>query len=257
MKIIKKEFKKLKNFIPKNSTIYLEIDLIRFKDFFLKHNKNTILKMLLKEFLKLKGKKGNLIVPAFTYSWGKGEKKKIFDINNTKPKTGMFPNFLLKQKGVLRTKDPMFSFFILGKNKKNLQEIGNSSFGKNSLFDKLDFNNTYLVSFGLNKFDPTFVHYVEERFDRECKKIKYRFLKKFEGFFKEKNTKKKSYFYCFSRNQKFKMRYNEANIKNILIKKKKLKIIKFFGFDVFIVKARDFLYEGLLGIKKNRFFFVK
>lgn len=257
MQKIKKEFKKLKTFFPKNCTIYLEIDLIKFRDFFLKNNKDIVLKTILKEFLDLKGKKGNLIVPAFTYSWGKNRKKKIFDINNTRPKTGMFPNFLFNQKGVLRTKDPMFSFLILGKDKKYLQKIGNSSFGKNSLFDKINLNETYLVSFGLNKFDPTFVHYVEEKFDTYCNKIKYRYIKKFKGFFLNSRKKFPSHFYCFSRNIKMNKSHNEKNIKKILLKKKKLKIVNFFGFEVYIVKAEDYFNAGITGMKKNRFFFAK
>ena len=163
----------------------------------------------------------------------------------------------MSKKEIVRTKDPMFSFLIYGNDKNKIKKIKNSSFGKNSLFDKLDLNNTYLVSFGLNKFDPTFVHYVEEKFDREYEKIKYRFSKKFDGFLIENDKKKKSSFYCFSRNLKFNKRYNENNIKKILIKRKKLKIFKFFGFDVFIVKARDFLFEGLKGMKNNKYFLVK
>ena len=69
------------------------------------------------------------------------------------------------------------SFFLLGKDSNKLQKIGRNSFGYNSLFEKINNNNTYLVSFGLNKFDPTFVHYVEEYFDSNIKKLKLMMLK--------------------------------------------------------------------------------
>ena len=39
--------------------------------------------------------------------------------------------------------------------------------------------NTKLISFGLNKFDPTFVHYVEQFFDQNIKN-KYRKRLKFK-----------------------------------------------------------------------------
>ena len=138
MKKLAKEFKKLRNYIPKNSTIYLEIDLIRLKDFFLNKNKNKVLEFILKEFKKIIGKKGNLIVPGFTYSWGKDSKKKIFDIKKTLPKTGIFPIFLISKTNVQRTKDPMFSFLILGKDRNKLKKIGRNSFGYNSLFEKIN-----------------------------------------------------------------------------------------------------------------------
>ncbi len=251
------EFNKIKSIIPKGSTIYLEIDLIRLKNFFYKKNYKVVLEFLLNEFKKIIGKNGNLIVPAFTYSWGKDNNKKIFDIKKTLPKTGMFPNFLFLKKEVLRTNDPMFSFLILGKDKKKLSTIGKSSFGKRSLFEKIDKDKTYLVSFGLERFDPTFVHYVEEYFDRNYKKINYRFSKKYNGLFKKHNKFKKDFFHSFSRNLKLNMFYNEKKIKKILLKKKKLKIVNFHSFEVFITLARDFFNEGILGMKNDQFFFVK
>lgn len=251
------EFNKFKSIIPKGSTIYLELDLIKLKDFFYKKNHKDVLEFLLNEFKKIIGKNGNLIVPAFTYSWGKDKKKKIFDIKKTLPKTGMFPNFLLLKKETIRTKDPMFSFLILGKDKKKLSTIGKSSFGEQSLFEKINKEKTYLISFGLDRFDPTFVHYVEEYYDRNYKKINYRFSKKYNGFFKKNNGLKKDFFYCFSRNLKLNMFYNEKKIKKVLQKKNKLKIINFCTCKVFITLAKDFFHEGILGMKKDQFFFVK
>ena len=246
----------MEHHIPKNSTIYLEIDLIRLKDFFLKHNNKKVLNFIFNQFKKIIGKKGNLIVPSFTYSWGKDSNTKIFDLKKTLPKTGVFPNFLMNKKKVLRTNDPMFSFLIYGKDRKKLSQIGNSSFGKNSLFEKINNNKTYLVSFGLNKFDPTFVHYVEEFFDRNFKTINYRYLKKYSGYFGI-NKKKKQTFYSFSRKYKSNKFYCEKNIKRVLISKKKIKIINFYKFKVFISTARNFFNEGIKGMESNPNFFVE
>ena len=176
MRKLTKEFAKISKVIPTGSNIYLEIELIRLKAFFVNYGSEKVLKKIFDEFKKIIGKKGNLIIPAFSYSWGDNEKKKIFSLKKTRPKTGLFPNYLLNKPGVVRTKDPMFSFLIFGKNKNYLKKIGNSSFGINSLYEKINSTNTYLVSFGLNKFDPTFVHYVEEYFNNNFKKIKYRFF---------------------------------------------------------------------------------
>jgi len=257
MKKLAKEFKKLRNYIPKNSTIYLEIDLIRLKDFFLNKNKNKVLEFILKEFKKIIGKKGNLIVPGFTYSWGKDSKKKIFDIKKTLPKTGIFPIFLISKTNVQRTKDPMFSFLILGKDRNKLKKIGRNSFGYNSLFEKINNNKTYLVSFGLNKFDPTFVHYVEEYFDSNIKKLKYRFSKKYNGYYQSGKKKEKDFFYSFSRDLKLNKYYSEKKIRKALIKKRQLKIINFYSFKVFISTAKNFFDAGIKGMKKDINFFVK
>ena len=53
------------------------------------------------------------------------------------------------------------------------------------------------------------------------------------------------------------MFYNEKKIKKILLKKKKLKIVNFHSFEVFITLARDFFNEGILGMKNDQFFFAK
>ena len=256
MKKLSKEFQKLKKVIPTGSNLYLEIDLIKLKDFFLKYGSNLVLKIIFQELKKIIGKNGNLIVPAFSYSWGDDKRNKIFKIKKTRPETGIFPNYLLNKSGVIRTKDPMFSFLIFGKDKNKLKNIGNSSFGKKSLYEKINNNKTYLVSFGLNKFDPTFVHYVEEYFDGNFEKINYRFLKKFSGFFERKSSKKK-HFFCFARNLKLNKFFDEKNIKSKLMKKKQLKKIIFNGFDVYITKAPFFFKAGIEGMKKNINFFVK
>ena len=60
-------------------------------------------------------------------------------------------------------------FKVFGKNSKNYSKIGNDSFGKKSLFEKINNKSTKLISFGLNRFDPTFVHYVEQFFDENFK----------------------------------------------------------------------------------------
>ncbi len=256
MRKLTKEFAKISKVIPTGSNIYLEIELIRLKAFFVNYGSEKVLKKIFDEFKKIIGKKGNLIIPAFSYSWGDNEKKKIFSLKKTRPKTGLFPNYLLNKPGVVRTKDPMFSFLIFGKNKNYLKKIGNSSFGINSLYEKINSTNTYLVSFGLNKFDPTFVHYVEEYFNNNFKKIKYRFLKKYEGFF-EKKTKNKKKFFSFSRNLRLNKFFNEKNIKKKLVEENKLKNINFLGFDVYIARASDFFLAGIKGMKKDINFFVK
>ena len=60
--------------------------------------------------------------------------------------------------------DPMFSVLIFGKNRKKYI-VSNDSFGPNSIFDKIFKENFKLISFGIDKFDPTFVHYVEQYFN--------------------------------------------------------------------------------------------
>ena len=89
---------------------------------------------------------------------GEKIKKTNFCEKKTEPETGIFSKFLFKNRQFVRTADPMFSFLIYGKDKSKLVKINNDSFGK-SIFHKINNSKTKLVSFGINRFDPTFVHF--------------------------------------------------------------------------------------------------
>tara|TARA_Y100000590_G_scaffold11478_1_gene14072 strand:- start:214 stop:1014 length:801 start_codon:yes stop_codon:yes gene_type:complete len=258
-KSIEKEFSRLSEFIFPSDVIYLEIDLMRFGKV-LNNNikKEDFLNFFFNLFKNLVGPKGHIIVPSFSYSWGDNQRNKLFDVKNTSSKTGIFPEYFRKAQGVHRTLDPMFSFLIYGKNSSFFTDIGNDSFGKNSLFEKIHNKKAKLVSFGLDKFDPTFVHYVEQYFDSNYSKIKYRYLKKFEGALIDKDGKKlNTAHYSFMRSLDSKVVYDETGIKESLKSKKKLQTIKIENGIINIANATDFFDLGIEGMKKNINFFSK
>ena len=115
-----------------------------------------------------------------------------------------------------------------------------------------------MISFGLNQFDPTFVHFVEQYYDENFSKLKYRYLKKFSGILidKKKKKKKKSFF-CFVRKSKNNMVFNGKKIQVNLTKKNKLNRINILNNDIYIVNSSDFFREGLVGLKKSKYFFCK
>tara|TARA_Y100000310_G_scaffold329978_1_gene400813 strand:+ start:642 stop:971 length:330 start_codon:yes stop_codon:yes gene_type:complete len=62
-------------------------------------NKNLLLtssNWILESLIELIGKKGNIFVPTYSYSFGK--KRKVFHIKSTDSTTGYFSNFFLKKK---------------------------------------------------------------------------------------------------------------------------------------------------------------
>lgn len=248
---------KLEKFIKKGDTIYLESDLLNLVIYFQKKNFKFPLRFFFNLLLKLIGKKGTLILPSFTYSWGKGKiKDKIFDKKKTKCSTGIFPEYVRNNMKIVRTNDPMFSFLIFGRNKNKFVKISNNSFGKNSLFEKINNEKTKLISFGLNKFDPTFVHYVEQYFNDNFKKILYRKSFRLRGFYRIFKRKTKGEFNCFLKIKNSKYTYSEKNIKKVLLRKKKLVSFNILNNTIFIVKAQDFFFEGIKGMKKNTKFFT-
>ena len=68
--------KKLKKYINKGDSLYIETDLSKFNNIFKDTiNKKDFVEFYLNIFRKLVGKNGTIICPSFSYSWGKDKKK--------------------------------------------------------------------------------------------------------------------------------------------------------------------------------------
>ncbi len=75
----------LSRYVKKDSIVNCEFDLAKFNQIAkISKNKNQFIKFFLDIFLELIGKKGTLIIPGFSYSWGKNKKKKNFSSRKNK-----------------------------------------------------------------------------------------------------------------------------------------------------------------------------
>jgi len=193
--------KKLSEYIDIGDTINLQIDTTRFGKLCKGFGKLEFLEAMFNIFYQLVGDKGNIIIPSFSYSWGMDSPKKFYDVNYTPSKVGIFPEYFRKRNDVTRTLDPMFSYCIFGKDKENLlKNNSKTSFGKGSLFEKIHNMPAKLISFGLKRYDPTFVHYCEQYFHENVEELNYRFIKKFEGTIVDYDGREfLDHHYCFSR----------------------------------------------------------
>lgn len=104
---------------------------------------------------------GTLIIPAYTDLLKNGD---TFDRQRSKPTTGALSNRVFKRKDFVRTKDPLHSVFVWGKNASEIIALKDkSTFGKNSIFGYLDRSNAKMVILDVDFQDSfTFVHYIEE-----------------------------------------------------------------------------------------------
>ena len=129
---------------------------------------------------------GIIIIPSFTYSWNEKKNFNKKKLCNEKI-LGPFPNYLIKNKKIIRSSNPNFSVIIINNsNQKNFvknltKSKSKSCFGKESIFDLL-YNNSkkkksYILLLGGAhndaEFRTTFIHYVEEKVG-----VQYRFIKK-------------------------------------------------------------------------------
>ena len=143
-------------------------------------NANNISKFILDATNEVLGSNGTILVPTYSYSFGKSYKKNlpVFNIKKTPSKIGSFSNFFIKQHGVIRSEDPMVSIAGMGPNaKKILKNIYTTSYGKNCVFEKiLKIKNAKCCSLGLGPNWIPFIHYCDW-----LNKAPFRYDKFFKG----------------------------------------------------------------------------
>ena len=163
--------------IEKGDVILLTSDIT---DLFLQCQENGEImdvNILLDNFQEAIGEEGTLLVP--TYNWGFCQGK-AFDYKKTPSKTGAFGNAALRRKDFTRTKHPIYSFAVWGKDAVKLAEMDNiESFGPDSPFaylEQVDAKNVFIGASLRNSF--TYIHYIEQKL-----KAPYRFSKVFRSHY--------------------------------------------------------------------------
>ena len=120
-------------------------------------NVNTIV-----ECLQSVLSEGTILIPAFTDNLVGGDE---FDWLKAKPTTGAVSNKVQRRKDFIRTKDPLHSYFVWGKDGDQvLSKNNNSTFGKDSAFAFFKEKNAKFVLLDVHLQDSlTYIHYVEEQ----------------------------------------------------------------------------------------------
>jgi aminoglycoside 3-N-acetyltransferase len=170
--------------IEKGDVILLTSDIT---DLFLtcqEHGEHFDPNILLDKFQEAIGTEGTFLVP--TYNWGFCQGK-TFDYRKTPSKTGALGNAALRRKDFLRTKHPIYSFAVWGKDADDLYAMENvDSFGADSPFaylEKADAKNVFIGSASMrNSF--TYIHYVEQQL-----RASYRFSKMFRSHYVDQDGK--------------------------------------------------------------------
>ena len=124
--------------------------------------------------LDVVGPDGTLVIPAFTYSFFKGE---TFDVEVTRSTVGVLGDVLRRRPGVMRSLDPNFSNVAIGRQAASLMHrSSNASFGADSFYDRLLRQDGQILLIGVDYTAlPLFMH-LEWRL-----KVPYRYEKSFEG----------------------------------------------------------------------------
>jgi aminoglycoside 3-N-acetyltransferase len=130
------------------------------------------------------GESGTLLFPTFNWDFCVG---KTFDYHKTPCKTGALGTAALKTPGFVRTRHPIYSFAVWGRDAERLCLTENiSSFGSDSPFAYLHKNGAKNLLIGVDmQHSFTFAHYAEET----CH-APYRYLKEFSADYTDENGRK-------------------------------------------------------------------
>lgn len=126
------------------------------------------------------GGAGTLVVPTFTYSFGRGE---IFSRDRSPSTAGVITEYFRHREDARRSANPMFSFAASG---RDALAYANSDaedcFGADAAFGLLHRSNAALVCLGCSFDRTTFVHHIEQAVG-----VDYRYFKVFEGVVEDRD----------------------------------------------------------------------
>lgn len=201
--------------------------------------------------LKIYFKNGTIIVPSFNFEYFT---KKKFNKYTTKSTLGIFENFFIKKRGVVRTNHPIFSICALGKNKKKiLQQDGLFSFGQNSPFNNFIQNKVVFLNIGIPfKETCTYLHHIEH-----LNGANHRYYKAVTGKVFENGRYINKVYYSFVRYNFIKARKAEYKIEKLLKKKKYLKEINDYKIYLSKVNAKDVFECANKALQINPSFFLE
>lgn len=144
------------------------------------------------------GPNGTILVPTYTFSFTRQE---VFDLQNTPSPGGPwstsvdFLEYVRKQPGVIRSRDPIHSVAGLGpKAHELLTDVPNTCFGKGSVHHRLKEADGKICTIGVGLHEASFRHHVEETVG-----VPFRFNKLFTGLIRENGELKKQGWLYFVR----------------------------------------------------------
>ncbi|MBQ6128383.1 MAG: DUF4910 domain-containing protein [Lachnospiraceae bacterium] len=170
--------------INKGDRVYVTSDVKGLLYEAMHHDDETDLNILIDGMIDIIGSEGSLVFPTFNWSFCGGTP---FDIRTTPAKTGSLCKIAMERSDFRRTKHPIYSFAVWGKDADDLCAMENkSSFGDDSPF-------AYMVEHGYRNLfidkdlehSFVFVHFAEQSVGNLHKS--YRYLKDFTGEYTDEN----------------------------------------------------------------------
>lgn len=181
--------KQIKGIMP-GDTIYVVSDILALSLAARENGERFDIQKFIDSILEQVGENGNVLIPTFNWGFCKGE---TFDIRKTVSKTGALGNAAMKRADFKRTKHPIYSFMVWGKDREYLANMDyQEGFGPGSVFEYMYEKKAKALVIGLPTLSGlTFIHYVEQ-----CVGVPYRYSKPFTANYIDENGNEGVRTYC-------------------------------------------------------------
>lgn len=161
--------------ISKGDTVYLVSDITKLGLEAYRNGERLDMNKIINVLMEMVGEEGNLLFPVFSWDFCRG---KGFDVRNTKSTCGSLTEASRRRTEFRRTKHPMYSFMVWGKDSDYLCGFDNiDSWGEDTIFEWLDTVDAKCLSLGVHTlYGFTGSHHMEQKIG-----VYYRYNKEFTG----------------------------------------------------------------------------
>lgn len=167
--------------IQKGDSVYLVSDVTKLGLEAYKNGERLDMNKIIDVLMEMVGEEGNLLFPVFSWDFCRG---KGFDIKTTKSTCGSLTEASRRRPEFKRTRHPLYSFMVWGKDTDYLCGLDNkNSWGNGTIFEWLGTVDAKCLSLGVHTlYGFTGSHHMEQTVG-----VSYRFDKAFTGEYKDEN----------------------------------------------------------------------
>lgn len=177
------------NEIGKGDIVYLISDVLNLAKQTAQNGERFDKNAFIDSILRKVGEEGTVLIPTFSWRFSSGG---IFDYRNTPSESGALGNAALKRDDFTRTKHPMYSFCVWGKDKERLFNMDPvNGYGTGTVFEYIIDNNGKALIIDLPTMNRNVIcHHIEK-----IAGVPFRFEKEFTSDYIDWNGKraKKTY----------------------------------------------------------------
>lgn len=196
------------------------------------------------------GDQGTLIVPTFNWDFCKG---RPYDAAKTPSQLGLFSNYIRTRPEAQRSLHAIFPFAGIGPLVPALfSGISKSSFGLESVFDRLRQKNAKLVFLNTSFFCCTFVHHVEQ-----VHGVSYRYQKYFTGTVTANGETYEDTFEFYVRDEKLTVNSYPTRLGERMRREGLLQAASLGDGEILSTTCGDVFREAMTALDDDPFFLLK